>query len=188
MTPKHEAGNPTAFTNEVQTAAEHLLAVVDGKQKEAFGGTYSQIKEILGKIHESGYFDQAQIFEGYVETATVVVEGTEQQQIVTEQVINHEIIQEPPQPQVLSTGQATVLENFPNDVRNSTIHPSEQPLPAVDVSAGLVQPQQTLPNEQAVYFQQPPVVPPQPLRPLTEMLGTGSFFFLQVCKSQFSSS
>lgn len=61
MTPKHESGNPTAFTNEVQAAAEHLLAVVDGKPKEVFGGTYSQIKEILGKIHESGYFDQAQV-------------------------------------------------------------------------------------------------------------------------------
>lgn len=61
MTPKHEAGNPVAFTNEVQAAAEHLLAVVDGKAKDVFGGTYSQIKEILGKIHESGYFDQAQV-------------------------------------------------------------------------------------------------------------------------------
>lgn len=49
------------FVNEVQTAAEHLLAVVDGKPKEVYGGTYSQIKEILGKIHESGYFDQAQV-------------------------------------------------------------------------------------------------------------------------------
>lgn len=61
VTPKHEAGNPTAFTNEVQAAAEHLLSTVDGKPKEVFGGTYSQIKEILGKIHESGYFDQAQV-------------------------------------------------------------------------------------------------------------------------------
>lgn len=59
VTPKHEAGDPTAFTNQVQSAAEHLLAVVDGKQKEAFGGTYSQIKEVIGKIHESGYLDQA---------------------------------------------------------------------------------------------------------------------------------
>lgn len=61
VTPKHEAGNPTAFTNEVQAAAEHLLAVVDGKPKEVFGGTYSQVKEVLGKIHESGYFDQVAV-------------------------------------------------------------------------------------------------------------------------------
>lgn len=58
ITPKHEAGDPNAFTNQVQAAAEHLLAVVDGKPKDVFGGTYSQIKEVIGKIHESGYFDQ----------------------------------------------------------------------------------------------------------------------------------
>lgn len=59
VTPKHEAGDRTAFTSHVHSAAEHLLAVVDGKPKEAFGGTYSQIKEVIGKIHESGYLDQA---------------------------------------------------------------------------------------------------------------------------------
>lgn len=61
VTPKHEAGDPTAFTTQVQSAAEHLLAVVDGKPKEAFGGSYSQIKEVIGKIHESGYLDQATV-------------------------------------------------------------------------------------------------------------------------------
>lgn len=58
VTPKHEAGDPNAFTNHVQSAAEHLLAVLDGKPKEVFAGSYSQIKEVIGKIHESGYFDQ----------------------------------------------------------------------------------------------------------------------------------
>lgn len=61
VTPKHEAGDPTAFTRQVQSAAEHLIAVVDGKSKEAFGGTYSQIKEVIGKVHESGYLDQAAV-------------------------------------------------------------------------------------------------------------------------------
>lgn len=61
VTPKHELGNPTAFTNQVQAAAEHLLAVVDGKQKDVFGGSYSQIKEVIGKIHESGYLDQPSV-------------------------------------------------------------------------------------------------------------------------------
>lgn len=58
VVPKHEPGTPADFTTQVQTAAEHLLAVVDGKQKEAFGSTYSHIKEVIGKIHESGYLDQ----------------------------------------------------------------------------------------------------------------------------------
>lgn len=49
VTPRHEAGDATAFATQVQTAAEHLLAVVDGKPKEAFGGTYAQIKEVCEK-------------------------------------------------------------------------------------------------------------------------------------------
>lgn len=61
VTPKHEAGDPNAFTNHVQAAAEHLLAVVDGKPKEIVGSTYSQIKEVIGKIHESGYLDQTTV-------------------------------------------------------------------------------------------------------------------------------
>lgn len=61
VTPKHESGDPTAFTNQVQAAAEHLLAVVDGKPKEVCGATYSQIKDVIGKIHESGYLDQATV-------------------------------------------------------------------------------------------------------------------------------
>lgn len=61
VTPKHEPGDPTAFTNQVQAAAEHLLAVVDGKPKEILGATYNQVKEVIGKIHESGYLDQATV-------------------------------------------------------------------------------------------------------------------------------
>lgn len=58
VTPKHEAGGASAFTAHVQCAAEHLIAVVDGKQKEAFlGSSYCQIKEVIGKVHESGYLD-----------------------------------------------------------------------------------------------------------------------------------
>lgn len=61
VTPKHEAGSRTAFTSHVQSAAEHLLAVIDGKPKEVFGGTYTQIKDVIGKIHESGYLDQVAV-------------------------------------------------------------------------------------------------------------------------------
>lgn len=58
VVPRHEPGAPAEFTSQVQTAAEHLLAVVDGKQKDVFGSNYAHIKEIIGKVHESGYFDQ----------------------------------------------------------------------------------------------------------------------------------
>lgn len=61
VVPKHEPGAPAEFTTQVQTAAEHLLAVVDGKPKEVFGSNYTHIKEVIGKVHESGYFDQSNI-------------------------------------------------------------------------------------------------------------------------------
>ncbi|KAJ8971430.1 hypothetical protein NQ314_000686 [Rhamnusium bicolor] len=170
VTPKHEAGNPTAFTNEVQAAAEHLLAVVDGKPKDVFGGTYSQTKEILGKIHESGYFDQAQVFESYVETDIVV----ETEAVPIEPVLNHEVV--PPQEQQ-PTLSMPIIESLTIETRPA-VHPQQPP----------VEPQppieQALPPEQ-IYFQPPPQ--PQPPRPITEMLGTGSFFFLQVSTLNFGS-
>lgn len=59
--PKHEPGDSQIFCSQIQAAAEHFLAVVDGKPKDAFGGTYSNIKDVIGRIHESGYFDQPQV-------------------------------------------------------------------------------------------------------------------------------
>lgn len=59
VSPKHEPGSPANFTTHVQTAAEHLIAVVEGKPKEVLGSTYQHVKEIIGKVHESGYFDQS---------------------------------------------------------------------------------------------------------------------------------
>ncbi|KAJ8922765.1 hypothetical protein NQ315_007800 [Exocentrus adspersus] len=178
VTPKHEAGNPTAFTNEVQAAAEHLLSTVEGKPKEVFGGSYSQIKEILGKIHESGYFDQAQVYENYVEGEIVV----ETEVVPVEVAVNHEL--PPPQDQQPSYS-APVIETIAIEPRPPAILPQ----PALETQPPIVDP--TLPAEQIYYPQVPPQVQPQPQpvpaglaqaqppRPITEMLGTGSFFFLQ---------
>ncbi|XP_044749996.1 caprin homolog [Coccinella septempunctata] len=154
VTPKHESGNPTAFTNEVQAAAEHLLAVVDGKPKEVFGGTYSQVKEILGKIHESGYFDQAP---DYVEPA--VIEGDEGVYVQEEQE------------QFIETEQQHNLqETVPDNLMPIPSQPPHEPLNM----------DQPIPPEQMFYQQQPPNQPPIPLqRPIAEMLNTGTFFFLQ---------
>ncbi|VEN37834.1 unnamed protein product [Callosobruchus maculatus] len=207
VTPKHEAGNPTTFTNEVQSAAEHLLAAVDGKPKDVFGGTYSQIKEILGKIHESGYFDQAQVFESYneeaaaVESEIVMVAETNASSEVAmvasgavPPLSNH---QQPPQ-----VGDIPVIESLTIEARAAVQPPPTQvPLEVVQAStpAAALPPQQQAvppqapvaaaatvvpPPEQQIYYQPtaPSAVPPpqqQTPRPITEMLGTGSFFFLQ---------
>ncbi|XP_060531582.1 caprin-1-like [Cylas formicarius] len=178
VTPKHEAGNPTVFTNEVQAAAEHLLAVVDGKPKEVFGGTYSQVKEILGKIHESGYFDQAEAVEVAVERETI--------EVVQETIID---TQEVIPPEVTQDAIATPIETITIEATNHPALHGQQPL----VGEGLLSQQAPvtvepnvpvipqIPAQEIFYQQAPPTLPQsaQPLRPITEMLGTGSFFFLQ---------
>ncbi|KAJ3658431.1 hypothetical protein Zmor_010168 [Zophobas morio] len=157
VTPKHEAGNPTAFTNEVQAAAEHLLAVVDGKPKEVFGGTYSQVKEILGKIHESGYFDQVQVMESFTE-------GEQPEVPPAEAAVSHEPIAPQEPPQQLPPMEMLSIDALPPPMMPQP--PTEQP--------PLEQPLN--PEQQLFYQQQQQQQPP---RPITEMLGTGSFFFLQ---------
>ncbi|XP_076273525.1 uncharacterized protein LOC143204693 isoform X2 [Rhynchophorus ferrugineus] len=184
VTPKHDAGNPTFFTNEVQAAAEHLLAVVDGKPKEVFGGTYSQVKEILGKIHESGYFDQAQ------------------EPIVEEE--NHEIPVEavvPPLDQSDPLTETSQESNLSEATNHPALHgsaPGRPPVVPTEQTMPPVPPHQVPPAQaprvidpapvgvplqappQDIYYQQPPPPQPQPTRPLAEMLGgTGNFFFLQ---------
>ncbi|KAH1026819.1 caprin homolog isoform X1 [Dendroctonus ponderosae] len=196
VTPKHEAGNPTSFTNEVQAAAEHLSAVVDGKPKDAFGGTYSQIKEVLGKIHESGYFDQAQgSFQPELEAAEVSNETLPEDQIenqnevildvplagsspietLTIEASNHPAIHgsTPTRVPPIPTDQP-IVPIIPHQV------PAVQPQPHLIDPGNAVQPHQ-LPPSQDLFYQQPPLPQqqPPPPRPIAEMLGSGNFFFLQ---------
>ncbi|KAK7790096.1 hypothetical protein R5R35_012620 [Gryllus longicercus] len=53
----NEEGLPP-FADQVQTSAEHLLSIVDGKPKDVVGTTYSKLKELVQSIHGCGYFDQ----------------------------------------------------------------------------------------------------------------------------------
>lgn len=54
---QREEGDLT-FVQQAQKVAEHYVAIVDGKQREIAGTTYSKLKEILAKINQCGYFDQ----------------------------------------------------------------------------------------------------------------------------------
>ncbi|XP_066145779.1 caprin homolog [Euwallacea fornicatus] len=179
VTPKHESGNPTAFTNEVQAAAEHLLAVVDGKQKDVFGGSYSQIKEILGKIHESGYFDQAQ------ETLEENVEVAIESEVLIDQP-DPAIIEVANEVAVVASVEALTIEAShlpPVHATPSIPPPVVQPVPppvVAPVQAPLVL-DATVPHQLPLQemFYQPPPPQQQPPKPITEMLGSGSFFFLQ---------
>ncbi|XP_024083074.1 caprin-1-like [Cimex lectularius] len=55
LTPKKE--EPRAFVDMFQTPAETMVALIDGKNKEAFGTTYSALKAKLLEVATSGYFD-----------------------------------------------------------------------------------------------------------------------------------
>lgn len=146
VTPKHEPGDATAFANQVQAAAEHLLAVVDGKQKKVFEGSYSQVKEVIGKIHESGYFDQA---------AVTAYETTE-----VNDVDNHCNVDVPQQIEH-SEEEIPPIESVSVDANRPVPLPIEHPLEQLQQ-----------PDQQMFYQQQPP-------RPISEVLGPGSFHFLQ---------
>lgn len=57
MKHQREEGEPT-FLQQVQKAAEHYVALVEGKQREVVGTTYNKLKDIIASINQCGYFDQ----------------------------------------------------------------------------------------------------------------------------------
>lgn len=58
ITMKNREEGDLVFGQQTQKAAEHYVAIVDGKQREVIGTTYNKLKEIFAKINLSGYFDQ----------------------------------------------------------------------------------------------------------------------------------
>ncbi|XP_022244159.1 caprin-1-like [Limulus polyphemus] len=45
------------FEEQLTTCSEHIFYLIEGRNKEVLGTTYKNLKELLSKIHESGYFD-----------------------------------------------------------------------------------------------------------------------------------
>lgn len=145
VTPKHETGDGNAFTAHVQNAAEHLIAVVDGKQKEAFlGSSYSQIKEVIGKVHESGYLDTEIAVVGAVavdDTDGIVPEEQEPELVVGDAPLDDDeqhsdMPMECPEEQPL--GIQTPIDMHP--------HMAPQQLPQHQRSGGSLSHQQQSPN------------------------------------------
>lgn len=157
VTSKHIPGDPTAFSNQIQAAAEHLVAVVDGKPKEIFGSSYTQIKDVIGKIHLSGYLDQAQ------EIGELPVELSISQETAP-------LVMTPISIENLSTPQHQPSEIIPPSLESLTIENNARPMEPPTAAT----PPQIPPPEQ-MFFQQPL----QPPRPISEVLGGSKFFFLQ---------
>lgn len=65
---KHEhKENESSFLQQAQKIAEHYVLIVEGKQREVLGTTYSKLKEIITSVSQCGYFDQVQTAEPSVE-------------------------------------------------------------------------------------------------------------------------
>ncbi|XP_044735987.1 caprin homolog [Chrysoperla carnea] len=183
VSPKHpcesEEGRPE-FAVQVQQAADHLLAVVDARQKEFNGSNYAHVKQIIDTIHSCGYLEKP-----LVEEEPAVVEGTTPavEEWNPAEATNTEVEQDfrnvlehaenvPIIPDDRIPDQMPPMPNFP-------------PVPEQIVQQQAVQvidhPPPTVGNAAVAGYYQAPVVPaPQPqLRPINEMLETGNFFFLQ---------
>ncbi|CAG5055986.1 unnamed protein product [Parnassius apollo] len=113
VTPKHvvnEEGQP-GFHMQTVKAAEHLYAIIDGKQKEILGTTYAHIKEIVNAVHECGYFDKT--IEKVAETEETHIIVEEEQQISALEVEEANAVPSYPPPTVLRVPPAPAVVSAP---------------------------------------------------------------------------
>ncbi|XP_046747797.1 caprin homolog [Diprion similis] len=198
VTVKHDSEEgDLPFMQKVQKAAEHLVAIVDGKQREFIGTTYNKLKEIITTIYQSGYFDQVQEVQEPVEemaeapaAETQAAENSIQEQTTDdysgsdrhipppESMIPIPNFPVPAAPLPVISGSAPVPGPIP--VVPQQI-PSHVPAPVessyyTSAPAGFVPPPQQ--PQQQQQQQQPQQPPPQAPR-INDVIGTPNFFFLQ---------
>ncbi|XP_059061866.1 caprin homolog [Achroia grisella] len=157
VTPKHEVNEEglPGFHIHATKAADHLYSIIDGKPKEVLGTTYARIKEIVTTVHECGYFDKTDD-NVVVETEENFISACEE----TQEVVETELVTEP----VPAYPPAGALPVPPA--------PAVVPAPAYPLRQ---LPPITLQEVEHAYFSQQ--YPQQ--RPLTEVIGSQNFFFLQ---------
>jgi len=121
--------NGTDYAERLNTAAEHLVNILEGKDRNVLGTTYKEIKELLNLINECGYFERAH--EGKVEEdAEENVEETEE---------------EPCEPK--DSPVETPLET-PEESLESTPEPQQQPIDLTVPNSDGAQSQLELPPPQ----------------------------------------
>ncbi|KAF8786339.1 caprin-1-like isoform X2 [Argiope bruennichi] len=79
-----ESDNSSDFDTALSSAAEHIQALLDAKNKEAFGTTYKALRETLQKIHSCSYFNKSEE-EAPNETESNVSEVKEEDKSTQEQ-------------------------------------------------------------------------------------------------------
>uniref|UniRef100_A0A8C7DF86 Cell cycle associated protein 1b n=1 Tax=Oncorhynchus kisutch TaxID=8019 RepID=A0A8C7DF86_ONCKI len=97
-----EPDQNTRFTDQYEEASQHLMDLLEGKDKAVAGTTYKALKDSLNRVLLSGYFDQAQSHQNGVceeteEQAVALVEETEEQAVAVveeteEQFVNRQFI------------------------------------------------------------------------------------------------
>uniref|UniRef100_A0A674E538 Caprin-1-like n=1 Tax=Salmo trutta TaxID=8032 RepID=A0A674E538_SALTR len=76
-----EPDQNTRFTDQYEEASQHLMDLLEGKDKAVAGTTYKALKDSLDRVLLSGYFDQAQSHQNGVCEETE--EQTEEQAVST---------------------------------------------------------------------------------------------------------
>ncbi|KAF6199304.1 hypothetical protein GE061_007330 [Apolygus lucorum] len=158
LTPKKE--EPMAFLDMFQTPAETMHHLMEGKNREAFGSTYSALKTKLMEIATSGYFDTAAPVPEVVDTPEVILEP-EPEPIPEEALPPREPVAEPPvqlsqvvPPQMQPPQQIVSHTYQPNQGQPSMqVHPADVDSSIVTaIPAGQPIPGQTPQQIETAYF------------------------------------
>ncbi|XP_043252840.1 caprin homolog [Colletes gigas] len=191
MKHQREEGEPP-FLEQIQKVAEHYVAIVDGKQREVVGTTYSKLKEIISSINQCGYFDQVRETEAAVEEVTEAVTETQISDTPIPEQVNEEYNSNdrhiPPESMI-------PIPNFPVQVAPIPVVSGTAPVTGpIPVVAQPIPPHPAAPVETSYYTTAPGFVPPpQPQQPqqsqpqqqpppaprINDVIGTPNFFFLQ---------
>ncbi|XP_057341647.1 caprin homolog isoform X2 [Microplitis mediator] len=192
-----ESGEP-AFAQQLQKAAEHYMGILEGKQREVVGTTYSRLKEIITSVNSCGYFDQVQIQETEVITTEVALDAP-----VEVTTGDGKGVVEQPSEEYNNSGEVTIIPppesmipmpNFPVRVAPVAVvtgaAPVAGPITVVAAPQAVPAPHPTAPVETAYYAnaagyvpQPQPAQQPQPQQQtpprINDVIGTPNFFFLQ---------
>ncbi|XP_015123600.1 caprin homolog [Diachasma alloeum] len=179
---RHPETPDTPFPQQLQKAAEHYIAIIEGKQREFVGTTYLKLKEIITSVNQCGYFDQAPV----QETETTI-------EVTTETVSELRVNDAPETTDDYTTGDVHIpppesmipMPNFPVQVTPVPVATAPGPIPVVPQAI----PPHPAPVDANYYGNTGAFVPPQsqtqppaqaqPPRINDVIGGTPNFFFLQ---------